>query len=153
MTYKEWIEYRHEVTAGKNVISELGDTSELWEFFTALTIAQVTHAANKAWCEAHGDYSQTSWEDAPQWQKNSAIIGVIYKLRNPDATPSQQHDAWMQLKLAKGWKFGYIRTPVDKTHPCLVPYDELPYEQRKKDELFGAIVNALSDVGGRNVGT
>ena len=29
-------------------------------------------------------------------------------------------------------------------HPCLVPYDELPQEQRAKDHLFGAVARALA---------
>ena len=39
-------------------------------------IAQVAHEINQAYCEALGDNSQTSWEDAPQWQKESAVLGV-----------------------------------------------------------------------------
>ena len=31
-----------------------------------------------------------------------------------------------------------------KQHPCLVPYDDLPESQRRKDTLFFAIVTALS---------
>jgi hypothetical protein len=141
-----WLhEFRQHALAGQNL------TTELREFFTVLKIARVTHAANKAWCEEHGDYSQTDWEDAPQWQKNSALIGVIYKLQNPDATSSQQHEEWIKIKIAEGWTFGSVKDTDAKTHPCLLPYDQLPPEQRKKDELFGAIVNALSSLGGRDV--
>lgn len=31
---------------------------------------------------------------------------------------------------------------VNRTHPCMVPYDQLPQEQRVKDHLFGAAVRA-----------
>ncbi len=34
--------------------------------------------------------------------------------------------------------------PIAKTHPCLVPYGELPPEQKAKDELFLSIVRALA---------
>ena len=50
-------------------------------------IAKVCHEANRAYCEALGDYSQTTWEKAPDWQKESAINGVQFHLDNPGASP------------------------------------------------------------------
>ncbi len=35
-----------------------------------------------------------------------------------------------------------------KTHHCLVPYAELPLEQRVKDNLYGAVVRTLAGLGG-----
>ena len=40
------------------------------------TIAIICHEANKIYCESLGDNSQESWEDAPEWQRASAIDGV-----------------------------------------------------------------------------
>lgn len=39
-------------------------------------IAKIAHEANRIYCQTLGDYSQPPWEDAPDWQKNSAIAGV-----------------------------------------------------------------------------
>jgi hypothetical protein len=36
-----------------------------------------------------------------------------------------------------------VKNPDAKEHPCFVPYDELPAEQRTKDYLFQAVVRAL----------
>lgn len=106
-------------------------------------IAKVCHSANKAYCETVGDYSQKSWEDAESWQRDSAIKGVFYRLNNPDAPKSAQHDAWMQDKLNDGWVYGEVKDAKAKTHPCIVSYDQLPVMQQKKDALFQAIVDAL----------
>lgn len=106
-------------------------------------IAKVCHEANKAYCESIGDYSQKSWEDAEQWQRDSAMMGVEFRLNNPDAPRSLQHDAWSGQKVKDGWVYGEVKDAVAKTHPCLVPYEELPEEQRKKDALFQGIVDAL----------
>ncbi len=38
-------------------------------------IARVCHEVNKAYCEALGDNSQPTWEDAPEWQRSSARMG------------------------------------------------------------------------------
>lgn len=109
-----------------------------------LNIAKVCHDANKAYCESIGDHSQLSWEQAANWQRESAVKGVEYRLENPDAPRSSQHEAWYSDKASAGWKYGPVKDAEEKTHPCMVPYDELPEEQKKKDALFQAIVDALS---------
>ena len=44
------------------------------------TIARIAHEVNRVYCLTIGDKSQPRWEDAPQWQKESAINGVEYLL-------------------------------------------------------------------------
>jgi len=106
-------------------------------------IAKVCHDANKSYCEAIGDLSQKSWDEAEDWQRESAIKGVQFKLDNPEAGNSAQHEAWLKDKDAEGWVYGPVKDPDKREHPCMVPYDELPEEQKKKDALFSSIVNAL----------
>jgi len=53
------------------------------------------------------------------------------------------HESWCDFKRADGWVFGEVKDAGAKTHPCLVPYAELPEEQKIKDHLFSAIVTAL----------
>ncbi len=106
-------------------------------------IAQACHEGNRAICLANGDNSQKSWEEAEQWQRDSAIAGVQYRIDNPEATPGDQHEAWSQHKIADGWVKGDVKDAEAKTHPQLVPYAELPEAQKLKDVLFCAIVDAL----------
>jgi hypothetical protein len=106
-------------------------------------IARVCHQANKVWCESEGDNSQKDWIEAEQWQRDSAINGVKFRLNNPEAAPSAQHDAWSAEKIADGWKYGIVKDADKKEHPCLVSFEQLPLFQQKKDKLFGAIVDAL----------
>jgi RyR domain len=107
-------------------------------------IAKVCHEANKAYCEGVGDFSQKSWSDADQWQRDSAIAGVRFRLDNPGSTSSDQHQAWLLDKEKDGWVYGPVKNAEEKTHPCMVPYDELPVFQRSKDKLFQGVVDALS---------
>ena len=81
------------------------------------------------------------WEDAAQWQRDSALSGV--KVARDGATPEEQHNAWIEAKLDDDWTYGDVKDPEAKTHPCLVAYGKLPPEQRAKDALFIAIVDAL----------
>lgn len=106
-------------------------------------IATVCHQANKAWCELNEDFSQKDWFDAEQWQRDSAIKGAQFKIDNPDAPTSAQHDAWSADKIANGWVYGETKNGDKKTHPCLVSFESLPDFQQKKDKLFQAIVEAL----------
>lgn len=111
--------------------------------FEVAKVAVVCHEANRAYCATLGDVSQKRWQDAPQWQRDSAIKGVEFVLRNPDAPPSANHESWFAQKVADGWKYGDVKDPEAKTHPCMVPYEQLPIEQQRKDKLFRAIVLSL----------
>lgn len=106
-----------------------------------ILIASVCHEANRAYCLTQGDTSQLPWTDAPPWQRESAILGVKKAIEG--ATPEQLHESWSAQKVADGWVYGDVKDADAKTHPCLVPYGELPTEQQRKDALFGAVVNAL----------
>lgn len=110
---------------------------------TALRIAKVCHEANRAYCKALGDDSQPAWDDAPDWQRNSALAGVQFHYANPDAGPEAGHESWLRQKQAEGWTYGETKDPVAKTHPCYVPYSQLPVEQRAKDYIFRAICHAM----------
>jgi len=106
------------------------------------TCARAAHEANRAWCLAHGDHSQPSWEDAPDWQKESAIAGVNGVLSGN--TPEQSHESWLAHKRRDGWVYGPVKDPAKKEHPCMVPYSELPPAQRVKDAIFVSVVRAMA---------
>ena len=93
-------------------------------------IARVAHEVNRAYCEALGDHSQPAWEDAPQWQRDSALLGVKLHTENRDASPSASHESWMAQKVAEGWQWGQRKLPEVKQHPCIVPFDALPVAQQ-----------------------
>lgn len=116
---------------------------QLEYFMTVENIAQVAHELNKAYCESIGDNSQPSWEDAPDWQKSSAVNGVTFHLLNPDAKPSHSHESWLKQKEEEGWKYGEVKDPIKKEHPCFVPYEQLPTEQKSKDFIFRQTIHSL----------
>lgn len=107
-------------------------------------VAKICHQANKSLCEVFGDSSQYDWKAAPAWQRASAHRGVLFCLKTPDAPASSNHEEWMKEKIESGWKYGPVKDPVKKEHPCIVSFDELPPEQQAKDFLFKAIVNSLA---------
>jgi len=43
------------------------------------------------------------------------------------------HDNWAKLRIEEGWKWGEQRDDTEKTHPGLVPYDELTDSEKEYD--------------------
>ena len=92
-----------------------------------------------------GDKTQKSWDECDEWQRDSAIAGVVSLAEDPTATPEKTHEWWMEHKKKDGWVYGEVKDAQKKTHPCMLPYSELPLEQKIKDHLFKTVVlTALS---------
>jgi ryanodine receptor 2 len=43
------------------------------------------------------------------------------------------HDVWARQRLAQGWTYGPRRDDAARRHPCLVPYAQLPEEEKVHD--------------------
>ena len=43
------------------------------------------------------------------------------------------HEVWAETRIKQGWTYGKERNDELKTHPCLVPYEELPEEEKVYD--------------------
>ena len=105
-------------------------------------VAKICHEANKAYCATIGDNTQPSWEDAPEWQKESAINGVRFHCLNENTTPADSHNSWLKEKTEQGWSWGEIKDAEKKEHPCFTAYENLPKSQQIKDYIFKNIVEA-----------
>lgn len=111
----------------------------------ATDIAQVIHAANRELQIIFGDPQPSpDWYDAPGYQRDESTASVTEALTDPGRTPEQNHQGWMDRLRADGWRYGEVKNAEVKTHPCLVPWDELPEDQKYKDRVFIGIVRALA---------
>ncbi|MFD6638317.1 RyR domain-containing protein [Micromonospora chalcea] len=110
---------------------------------TPVEIARVCHEANRALQALALDPAPSpAWDEAPHWQRASAVDGV--RQAQAGAVPEALHEAWCEFKRAEGWTYGPEKDADARTHPCLVPYADLPQAERRKDAVFAAIVAALS---------
>ncbi|AAQ17888.1 hypothetical protein Aeh1ORF227c [Aeromonas phage Aeh1] len=110
---------------------------------TVEQIAAVCHEMSRHYCLLLGDDSIKPWKEAEEQQKQSCILGVKSVMTDPDKTAEQLHHEWKSHKISEGWKYGETKDSKLKTHPCIVDYEDLPIEQRIKDELFSSIVVSL----------
>jgi hypothetical protein len=44
-----------------------------------------------------------------------------------------EHERWWVQKRAAGYVFGPVKSDVEKTHPCMVPWDQLSEAEKEKD--------------------
>ncbi len=45
------------------------------------------------------------------------------------------HDIWAQQRIADGWEYGDVRNDARKTHPDLIPYNQLSESEKEYDRL------------------
>lgn len=109
--------------------------------------AKTAHEVNRAYCVGLGDHSQVPWEEAPDWQRESAIEGAKLISEYPETSPSASHQGWFEQKRKDGWKYGPVKDMEKKEHPCFVPFEDLPPAQQAKDILFGATVRGVLGLG------
>lgn len=43
------------------------------------------------------------------------------------------HEVWALSRINQGWKYGNTRDDIKKEHPCLIPYEKLPEEEKAYD--------------------
>lgn len=110
--------------------------------FEIESITRVAYEANRAFCEAQGDFSHGPWDAVPNDLKivaRNATIGIA----TLDLSAKQSHEMWVSAKRAQGWSHGEKKDSAHKLHPCLVEWDELSFEQQAKDKLWIQVVKSM----------
>jgi hypothetical protein len=93
-------------------------------------IALVRHLC---WCCYQLGAGQAYNPEPTEEQLESLKDGVRFLLDNPGATAEENHTNWMKKKLEQGWVYGESKDPEKRTHPDLVPYNQLPQVEQLKD--------------------
>ncbi|MBO5111046.1 MAG: Ryanodine receptor Ryr [Clostridia bacterium] len=50
-----------------------------------------------------------------------------------EALARNTHEVWAQNRIRDGWTLGEERSDTKRTHPCLIPYEDLPEEEKEYD--------------------
>ena len=60
------------------------------------------------------------------------------------------HDVWAAQRIKDGWTYGPKRDDLNKKHPCLVPYTDLPESEKVYDRNVAIeILKAVTAFGYR----
>lgn len=108
-------------------------------------IAQAVHESIRAYQAALGQCVSPPWGEAGEMQQWSRDA-VEFALGDP--TPEAQHEEWSSAKRRDGWTFGPTQDSARKTHPRLVPFDQLPESEKTKEAIIIGVVKALAPVLG-----
>jgi len=54
----------------------------------------------------------------------------------------ERHSAWMKMHEEMGWVYGEEFNPTLKTHPNMLPWDQLPPSTRSKANIFNIVAKA-----------
>lgn len=84
----------------------------------------------------------TPWDQAPQETKDMMIKIILEHIKAPivQGTGEESHNRWVKSMIDNGWVYkAGPKDPVNKTHPLLKEYEELPEADRAKDYLFKAV--------------
>lgn len=107
-------------------------------------IAHAVHNAETVYSTELLGQSKKEWHLLGNTEVQN-FANLIYKyLQSPDITPEQLHQEWMDAKLKEGWQYGPEFNEESKHHPCIVQYEELPKEERFKDQLLLAIIKPFA---------
>lgn len=106
-------------------------------------VARVCHEVNRVIQLSTGEEVSRSYDKATNLEKASSNQGVLNALAGQ--TPEELHDSWCENKLRDGWTYGPVKNEKYKQHPCLIPYEELDFDQKMKDFAFHAVVRAFYD--------
>ncbi len=69
------------------------------------------------------------------------FIEVIERQCGPNrsTSPEELHGGWMQAYVEMGWVYGEEYHRTNKTHPDMVPYNQLGQLEQDKDSVFIAL--------------
>lgn len=111
-------------------------------------IAQVVQAANRQYVEAIGGRAvNLTWEQLPEVQKQSLMKAVRITVLAPK-TLEESHDIWCDELKTQGYTLAKRIDHIRKTHPNLVRFNELSFEEQLKDALFLGILSIFASALG-----
>lgn len=71
----------------------------------------------------------------PQPIQTSGIVLSKDLLALGERLAENAHDLWASQRMSDGWKPGEHRDDIRREHPNLIPYQELPDEEKEYDRI------------------
>ncbi len=77
--------------------------------------------------------SKNSWIYNPVPEDTSGVVLPADVMAMCEEMAENAHEIWSVMRMEQGWTYGPVLDDEKKEHPCLVPYSELPEEQKEFD--------------------
>ena len=94
-------------------------------------LARICHEAHLALRIGLNSSADDMHFDALPQERKDVVISQVRLIR-AGKSPDEVHQAWVDHQLEHGWRWGISRNLIQKTHPNLVPYGDLPVEEKAK---------------------
>jgi hypothetical protein len=109
-------------------------------------VGRVVHEATAALKVAFSEPdSMPHWDEAPQIMRDLSVGAVRFRRANPQAAPGAQHSEWVRERTEAGWTYGPVKDSLKKTHPLMVPFEQLPVQEKIKSAVLLSIIDAMLD--------
>lgn len=79
------------------------------------------------------DYKQKETAYVPQPTDTSDVALPTELEELIEQMAKNVHEVWAATRIKQGWTYGEQRNDELKTHPCLIPYEELPEKEKEYD--------------------
>lgn len=125
-------------------VSETRQASPASSPIDDLVVEACARVAHEVYRTALGVSDMRSWDTAPEGDKAQARAATreVLSADVSKTTPTQWHAKWCAEKAADGWRYGPVIDVERKEHPNMLPYEQLPEEQRALDRLFVVAVES-----------
>lgn len=123
-------------------------TVEVRHQVDAIKIARkAVHDLVRAYSIKHGSAPSPEWAGMSVETQEGTTTALLHhadmiRAGNP-VSPKESHEMWPESRKKEGWIYGKVKDFEKKIHPSLIPYDELPEVERRKDDLFIACAELL----------
>lgn len=106
-------------------------------------ILTVLHNANAVLKKLNNEKHEELADMEPA--RRASIKEAIKHALENDTSPEESHNKWLATQEALGYKYGIEIDRVNLLHPCMMPYENLPAEQKLKDDMFVAIIQSFKE--------
>ena len=103
-------------------------------------VAMEAHKANNELRITNGEESLGSFTDQPLDIVTINMESIYAALHNPNLTAKDMHDTWMDNKAKDGWVYGDVKDADAKTHPLMIPFEQMNDIDKMKDQIFIDVV-------------
>jgi hypothetical protein len=110
------------------------------EFLPLQHCAAICYEANRMLSQQLGEELPPPWAEAGDYMQSSMVDGVKAIHDGIVKSPEESHATWMKRRIDDGWIYGEKKDDFLKVNPYLVPFSQLPEEQKIKSRMFFNIV-------------